>query len=88
MEECAAYGTVNTQKTRGRRDIAVGECPACGVLEVQQREDEDDAYEITTLTCRPKVIAIYMQYAWFCLSNDIFTMQINISNNTWHCCMF
>ena len=32
MEECAAYGTCNTQQTRGRGDIAVGECPAYGVV--------------------------------------------------------
>ena len=46
MEECAVYGTVNTQQMREREAIAVGECPAYGVLEGQQEVDEDDAYEI------------------------------------------
>ena len=45
MEECAAYGTCNTQQTRGRGDIAVGECPAYGVVEGKQWNNEDDAYE-------------------------------------------
>lgn len=51
MEKCVAYGTLNTQQTGGRRDIAVGEHSAYGVVEGKQQiqNNEDDVYKTTTL---------------------------------------
>ena len=50
MEKCVAYGTLNTQQTGGRRDIAVGERSAYGVVEGKQQilNNEDDVYKTTT----------------------------------------
>ena len=50
MEKCVAYHTLNAQQTGGRRDIAVGERSAYGVVEGKQQilNNEDDVYKTTT----------------------------------------
>ena len=56
MEKCVAYGTLNTQQTGGRRDIAVGERSAYGVVEGKQQiqNNEDDVYKTTTPSLQTK----------------------------------